>query len=244
MIRIGLDLSLNSSACVIRGDDNKTLACISFSDQDKITKKMIKESECIRNVGIEDLSHLGGPIKYVWVSWTPLSKKASYSEVEYTRAIDYDRISDLIVNTIKSEVGDNTEVSICIEGYSQGLTPGKIIELVSFSSLVRLKMIKAFNDCHFEVVPPTSLKKFACETTYGITLNKKGKKQISRSPEGVAGGSFKKPHMYKALTHFSTLKGDDDFTLFLKAHPEYLELATIPKPIDDMVDAYWLSLYY
>lgn len=53
----------------------------------------------------------------------------------------------------------------------------------------------------------------------------------------MAGGSFKKPRIYKALLHNNNLKGDK-WVEFIREHSdEILGMKSIPKPIEDINDA-------
>jgi hypothetical protein len=255
-IYVGLDISLNSTACVISYTNDKGIRCsdfkaLSFSNQKYITNKIINETSSVRG-GESDM--ILGCLDYHFIEYTDLPKTHTYSQAEYTHIMDYERISKEIVHIINKEIltiignnyNDTYSIQFNIEGYSQGLTPGKIIELVSFSYAIRNKLVCEFPDSVFVFVPPSTLKKYACYYTYGYVYKTKKPSHnpmnwVTRAPYGIAGGSFKKPDMLKALLASDRL--NDNFHYMCKSYPDWLERSSIPKPIDDMVDAYWLSLY-
>lgn len=200
-------------------------------------KKFIYAKE---SLGISEKTHkikkwfeLCGPfITYRWINYT---KSLVHSDSEMLKMVEYDLISDNIMKDIIANLKPNEPIKIGIEGYSYSSSSGPIIDLVTFSTLLRRKLLTLSNDV--TVFPPTSLKLAAAKLTYPPTIKGvKVKKYEYRDNNGLAGGSFKKPDMMMALVNNPLLI--DDWVEFLRYHSQLiLEVNTVPKPIEDMNDA-------
>ena len=118
---------------------------------------------------------------------------------------------------------------IVIEGYSYSSAAGPIIDLVTFGSHLRWLLLE---NCSYTILTPTQLKSKSCELAYG--LDKKG---IPRNDEGIAGGKFKKREMVKAMLDWKPDSGICPYISEFK--DELLGLKNIPKPLDDICDAWW-----
>lgn len=207
MIIIGIDPSLSSSAiCIYKDGDYKMF---NYTNN-KPTYKWIKRTTNI--------------IDYVFHSKTT---DGEYSDLEVAKLKMYDSITTNIVDEINKNVDDYAHVYI--EGYSYSSNAGKIIDLVTFSTLLRSKLLKnIFITLH--VVAPMELKKGIADLVY--TQDKKG---VSRDKNGKAGGSFDKKDMFNALLEIEL---DDDYNSYLHLHYiELLETKNLPKPFDDINDA-------
>lgn len=145
-----------------------------------------------------------------------------------------------IVQGMFQDIWDNVDrqepTKIAVEGYSYSSAAGPLIDLVTFGTMIRLESDFMVPDT-LEVYQPTILKLLACQLTYPPTL--KGKKVLKeewRNYEGVAGGSFKKHEIYKALTENKSL--NCDWVQMLREYSdEILPTKAIPKPIEDLNDA-------
>ncbi len=164
-----------------------------------------------------------------------------YVDVEVMKLIHFDNIATKIVSDIASNINRDESTHIAIEGYSFSSAAGPLIDLTTLGSLIRQKIIEAKfkipeNGRYFDVLPPTYLKSLAAKLTYPATpKNKKGDLEY-RNKEGVAGGSFKKHEIYKALTENDNLKCE--WVEFLRSvSDEILPMKSIPKPIEDINDA-------
>ena len=86
----------------------------------------------------------------------------------------------------------------------------------------------------FNIVAPSSLKKLSAQLTYPCI--KKGSKLECRNNEGIAGGSFKKPDIYKALIENTELNCEW-LDMLRNQSVDILSKTNIPKPIEDINDA-------
>lgn len=169
-----------------------------------------------------------------------ISKKYSDSEVDKLDC--FNQITDNIVNDIKNNIDNNKPVIIGLEGYSHSSSAGPLIDLVTFSTLLRIKLFNLYKN--LVILAPSSLKLEAAKLAYNPI--KKGKKVIKyewRNDDGISGGKFKKTEMCKSLIDNSDL-ADDPWVTFLKSNKDEIFLnKNIPKPIEDINDAKILFEY-
>jgi len=225
---IGVDPSIISTGVVING---KAFNYCRESDA-KNTKltKLSKWFDLCKDV-----------ITYRYIN---LDYVEGYSANEIQKMKLYDAITTMILEDIKKEIDSTLPTKIAIEGYSYSSAAGDIIDLVTFSTLLRRKLLTITSD--ITILAPMSLKLETCKLTY-IPIEKKigGKnpriEYTYRSKLGIAGGSFTKPDMYLALIENDNL--NDKYCSFLKEHKmSIMFLKTIKKPLEDVNDAYLLYL--
>ena len=167
----------------------------------------------------------------------PLEKQEVHSDSELDKLGLYEDITDEIIQDINSILSENDEETlICIEGYSYASQTSALIDLVTFSTLLRSK-IMLDNLAHLMVVSPTTLKVRACEFTYGERFNAKGKKISCCNEDGLSGGRFKKPDILKCLLDKEELKEDDYVLLLRELLDDLMGMSNVPKPIEDLNDA-------
>jgi hypothetical protein len=163
----------------------------------------------------------------------------NYSEGELTKLKDYDKITDLILDDIKSNLVTG-EISIGIEGYNFVATVGDLIDLVTFSTLLRKKLFDQISQ-NILVLSPSTLKLEACKLTYKPIIKEIGKKvkRIEyewRNNLGISGGKFTKRDM--ALCIIENEQIQDDWFSYLKLiKEELLSVKDIQKPHEDVNDA-------
>lgn len=164
-------------------------------------------------------------------------KDSSFSNSETYKLKKYDNITTEILNNLKNKIILNDSVCL-IEGYSYNSVAGNLIDLVTYSSLLRYKLYK--ENVSLIVVPPANLKMAAAKLTYpGIEVGKKKSKLEWRNTEGIVAGRFTKHEMYKSIIENDTL--DDDWSRLLKQYAsDQLNSKSISKPFDDINDSYIL----
>jgi len=213
MVIIGIDPSLNSTAITIY--KNSEYKIFNYTNN-KPTYKWIKEID-----------------KLVNFTFHKFIDSKDYSESEIDKLKMYDIITSSIVTDIKLFADNNT--SIYIEGYSYSSQQGKLIDLVTFSTLLRLKLLDIKN-IKINVVPPSSLKKYISDVVY-----EKDKKGISRNEDGKAGGSFDKKDMMIALLKLDL---NIDYFYYLEENKNVLlKKKNISKPFDDLNDSILLAYF-
>jgi len=167
----------------------------------------------------------------------------NYSNGELIKLKDYDKITDDIVKDILDNINKNEETIVCIEGYNFGAKVGELIDLVTFSTLLRKKIYDLVTK-NILVLSPATLKLEACKLTYKpIIKESKGRnkkiKYIYKNSKGISGGNFKKVDMFLSIVENNNLN-DNWHKHCLSIKNDILQLSSIPKPYDDVNDAYLL----
>ena len=164
-----------------------------------------------------------------------------YSEGELTKLKDYDKITDQIIVDILSNIDSSKETKVGIEGYNFGAQVGDLIDLVTFSTLLRKKLYdKVSKDIW--VMSPSTLKLESCKLTYEPIRTEIGKKVVKikeeyRNKIGIPGGKFTKNDMALAIIENDNL--NDYWAKHCKLIKDDLtSVSTIQKPYEDVNDAY------
>jgi len=180
-------------------------------------------------------------IKYVYIKYD--IDYSNYYTSELSKLQNYNKVTDIIINTILSKIDVNKPTKIAIESYSYSSENGDIIDLVTFSTLLRTKLYQNISK-DLIIIPPKSLKLLSAKMTYEPEISGvRVKKYTYRNNEGIAGGSFNKIDIYKALTENKKLKNDKYINFLNSIKSDIFALTNIPKPLDDSNDAiclYWI----
>ncbi len=146
-------------------------------------------------------------------------KEVDYSSVELGKIKRYDIMSNDIINLITQNTFKDDGYQIAFEGVSYGSSAGtnNIIDMASAASILKIKLLKYFKPEDILTVAPATIKKHA------------GK------------GNMNKRVLWDVFTENRT--GEDflektNFWNFAKN----LEVGkSVPKPFDDLVDAFYLN---
>jgi hypothetical protein len=144
-----------------------------------------------------------------------------YSGRERTKIIYFYEIAELIWDRILEKIGDK-KFKVAMEGLSFSSNGNALIDISMATAFLRLLIIKRVGAENFHVFSPTSIKKFAVK------------------------GNAKKDELYDAL--ISVSKDETNlyqFTSILRDNrSEWITPAgQVNKPLDDLVDATWITLY-
>ena len=120
MFIIGADLSLSSTGICIY--DGYSLKLFNYTNN-KPSNKWVKKSSDIINYTFHNHKD-----------------SADFSESEVMKLKNYDQVTDNIVEDILNYVGD-VETEMYIESYSYSSKAGKLIDIVTFSTMIRLKLL-------------------------------------------------------------------------------------------------------
>lgn len=179
--------------------------------------------------------------QYVTYKFIDYREFEDYSEGELTKLKDYDKITDQILEDILSNINPNLETKIGIEGYNFGAQVGDLIDLVTFSTLLRKKLFDQVSE-DIWVMSPSTLKLETCKFSYEPIRKETGikKKKIVeeyRNKLGIPGGKFQKPDIFRAIVENENI--DDFWSKHCKSvKEEVLTVSTTPKPYEDVDDAY------
>lgn len=177
-----------------------------------------------------------------------LPDNLSNSDLELAKLTHYKHIVSHIMDDIMNELNTAEDTLFGIEGYSHSSNAGPLIDLVTFSTLLRqeihigLAFTAAINDGYgsikLKVYQPTEVKRLAAALVYPpIKKGKKVEKIEYRNNQGVAGGSFKKHEIYRALTENPKLQNDPWVKYLLENADEVHAAKSVPKPVEDINDA-------
>lgn len=170
----------------------------------------------------------------------PEIHKGSYSETETNKLIHYISLVNQLSEDIREHCIPGEDVFVGIEGYSYSSSAGPLIDLVTLSTLIRINTFFNYTEglSEHRIFQPTEVKSLAAKFTYPpIPKNKAGTKVEYRNNDGIAGGSFKKHEIYKALTENQSLTDDVWVNYLRERADEALKLKAVPKPIEDINDA-------
>jgi len=224
---IAIDPSLISTALVVSSGD--TFKIYNYC----------RESKAFGKKGIT--KWFGLAEEFITYKFIEYREYKDYSEGELVKLKDYDKISDTIITDILENIDTKKPTKIGIEGYSFSSAAGDIIDLVTFSTILRKKLFDKISEDIF-VLSPSTLKLESCKLTYApINIGIKKEKWIYKNKIGISGGSFTKSDMLLAIVENDCL---DDYWAkhckFIKT--DILEPKQIQKPYEDVNDAYLIYM--
>ena len=153
------------------------------------------------------------------VSQPDFSKEEEFSSVELAKIKRYDRMADDIINLVLQESFKGDGFTIAFEGTSYGSKMGtnNMIDMAAGAAILKLKLLKTLMPEDLMTVAPTTIKKFAG----------KGNMNKSQLFEVFFNNGIRDENLEKS-PFYEWIKSQD----FGKK---------IPKPIDDLVDAFFLA---
>lgn len=213
---IGIDISINSTAIFIETEKDQHI--LSWTNK--------KDN----NIYIKELARYG-------VQFFHQNKDSSkdYSKNEVIKIKYFIDIANSICEEIIKRI-DLTKKTYCqIEGYSFSKNTSSILDLVALSSIIRAKLLEKIQEIDISIISPASLKLETCKLVYKpINVGIKKEKLEWRNNEGISGGNFKKPQMYRAI-----LEGKINTPIYqmLETYNDLMDREKIPNPIEDIIDA-------
>jgi len=213
---VGIDISLNSTAICI--ENKRGMSILSFT------------SKKDNNIYIKELSRAG--VKF-YHTYRESSK--DYSDNEILKLKHFEEVSKEMVVRIIENLDPGAKTICNIEGYSFSKNTSSILDIVSLSTLIKNKLLTGIPDIEMSIISPSSLKLETCKLVYPpINIGKKKEKLKWVNDQGISGGSFKKPQMFKAMLDG---KIDSLISQFLFDYRELSEREKIPNPIEDIIDS-------
>jgi hypothetical protein len=217
---IGIDPSLISTAVVING---------------KLFNYCREENATTTKGGLSKWYSMCEP--YVTYRWIKYNTYKNYSDGELVKLKDYDAVSDMIISDILANIDLTQPTKIGAEGYSYSSDAGNLIDLVTFSTLLRKKLYDKVST-NIIILSPMTLKQECCKMTYKpVDIGKKKEKLEWRNNEGIAGGKFTKREILLSISENDKLNDSWSKHIVLNKD-EMLESKTIKKPMEDLNDAY------
>ena len=155
------------------------------------------------------------------VSQPDFTNNESFSSAELLKIKRYNKMADDIINLVLQNSFDGDGFTIAFEGTSYGSKMGtnNMIDMAAGAAILKLKLLKTLSPEDILTVAPTTIKKFA------------GK------------GNMNKLQLFEAYQ-----KNVNEDQILAKSPlwkiVKDLEIGKkIPKPLDDLVDAYFLVAY-
>jgi len=221
---IGIDISIDSTAVSIVRENNshKDLIISNFTTLKK-------------NVGW--IRKIMEYIDFEFINYT-YKDIENYTEKEMMKLREFDHVTDLIYNKIIGNIDKNEKILVAVEGYNFNSFGNSIIDIVCFSTLLRVKLLSLPGLEKIIIVSPKSIKSSIASMVYGFSIDKKGRKIINKNYGGVSGGNFDKKDIMIALFD---MKINNKLTEVLNKYKEELmNLKNVPKGIDDIIDSYFI----
>jgi hypothetical protein len=184
--------------------------------------------------------------QYVTYRFIEYREFNDYSEGELIKLKDYDLITDNIIDDILCNIDLDESTKIGIEGFSFSSQAGDLIDLVTFSTLLRKKLYDKISE-DITVLSPSTLKLEACKLTYTPIIKEIGgknprKEYAWKNNIGIAGGHFTKTEIYMSIIENDNL--NDNWSKHCKEiKDDILSVSIIPKPYEDINDAFILYQY-
>lgn len=150
------------------------------------------------------------------------SNNKAYSSAELAKINRYIVTAETIISLIKEINPKETQYVFAFEGTSYGSNGGtnNMIDMAAGAAILKLKILENFKPMTIETVAPSTIKKHA------------GK------------GNMNKAALWKVflenVTNDQNLVSTEFFSFCVN---EVGETSKIPKPFDDLVDAYFLNSY-
>jgi hypothetical protein len=216
-------------------------------DPSLISTAMVVNGKIINYCREKDAANKSGLSKWFKMSegfcelrYISYRKFENYSEGEITKLMDYDNITTNIVNDIIDNIDSMDETKVMMEGYNFGAQVGDLLDLVTFSTLLRKKIFDQITE-DIIIISPTQLKLESCKLTYppierevGVRKKRIEKKWVNNI--GIAGGNFTKTHMLLSIIENNEI--DSEWFKHVKSiKDDILYKKTVPKPYEDINDA-------
>lgn len=212
IVYVGIDFSINSPGICIKKDDKYHFISYYNSWGRTFSEKIIKMMQI--------------PLELTKLSDTSVElyyrdkKTKDYAVDELNKVKNATYIAESMVQSIKDIAGDS-EVVIGIEGFSYGSKGNSAIDLIMFNSILRREIYRGLSES-LSVFSPSAVKK---------VVNKGNSNKVEML-ESFLSNKLKDKDLVKG-----------DFYKWCKKNKEtYLKKGEIAKPIDDLVDAYFVLI--
>lgn len=165
----------------------------------------------------EELSQL---VDVRYVTQPDFTNNLNYSSAELAKIHRYITTSNEIINVIKEVTVGATNYIFAFEGTSFGSKMGtnNIIDMAAGAAILKMKLIDTFQPDNIETVAPSTIKKHAGR------------------------GNMSKVELWEKFLQNELKDEQLEASHFLKFCQTHIgETSKIPKPFDDLVDAYFLN---
>ena len=225
MVFIGLDVSKISTALTI--------------EKNGITKLYSYSTLKPNNTWVKLTNDI---INYRHVNYT-YSKEEDYSKTEIMKLKQFSEVTDLIIQDIKSNLEDNEDVIIGIEGYSYSSSSGPIIDIVEFTTTLKYKLLQFIDGSKINIFSPITVKMETCKIAYEPRIEITGKKILKEvihyeNKDGKNATKFDKWDMFYALLYSDIKLELKDWCIDNK--DIITKNKDVFKPLDDAIDSMFI----
>lgn len=215
-VYIGIDFSINSPAIVIFKDNQYSFCSFTNVHGKNLTKKI--PSAFIRHDYLKTNHCID------WNHFVRRSKHDDYSIDQFQKIEDANKLAYQIREYILSFVNDSDSLKIGIEGYAYGSKGNAMIDLIAFNSTLRNNLYRKFKDPKntIDVFSPSQIKMHA-----GKGNSNKLAMFDYFVDDVCSDNELIKHNFYKYVNSLEikpNKKGDKE----------------VPKPLDDIIDAYFI----
>lgn len=215
-MKVGIDFSLNSPAVTIKKENEyKFYSLFNYGKPDFWER--FKNGKMQKAFSIHKELKENDCVEIYPYNRGVKSKEFLFRERE--KLTDADIISDLIIYILKNEIV-SSNYHISLEGFSYGSKGNSFIDMIQYNTFLRYKLKKEFGIENISFYQPSQVKKIA------------GK------------GNANKFYMIKAFQEDVLNDKDLRNTKFWKWIKDKDYSQKIPKPIDDIVDSYFILNCY
>lgn len=210
MTFVGIDFSINSPSVCI--SNNGKLSFMSFfnTNGDDWNRANPLKKYTYHN----ELNGIVKMVPYERNNYAPSEKYSDYSIEQMSKMQDAVLIADLITKEIETNTDDLPKIAI--EGFAYGSKGMSFIDLILFNSFLRKNIVERFGVENLIVIAPKEAKKFA------------------------GNGNADKEYMINEFIKNPYNDEELDTSKFYR----YMANISIDykniKPVDDLVDAYWI----
>lgn len=213
MIKIGIDFSINSPSMMWSRDGGEYHFVSFFNDEGKDWRNSKAKTFRYHNILFEN--NIVEMIPY-----TRLTISKDYRQEQKDKMTDAMKLALLVINKIKSIVGEDKDVKIGLEGFSFGSKGASYIDLIMYNCFLRERIVETFSPDSLVIVSPTE-----------------GKKLFSGK-----GNANKEKMIESFISNFIGDEKIENTELWKFCSNEKLDYNNI-KPIDDLVDSYSIFIF-
>jgi hypothetical protein len=210
-MNIGIDFSINSPGiCIFDGTEYRFHGFYNESGKN-FEKKSPKDFDTHLELAL---------LKDVSIhKFSRRKKHDDYTVDQWQKIEDASTLADMIRELLLEQTeGELPHSTIAIEGYSYGSKGNSFIDLIAFNSTLRNVLYRTLDGGKILVKSPSAVK----------TVAGKGNLAKDKMIEAFIENKLGDPALEKS-----------EFWIWCCKHRERI-LSSIPKPIDDLVDSYWV----
>lgn len=215
-IFIGIDFSINSPGMSVLTNNEHSFVSFVNTPKDLSATKIPKSLSIHKELLDNNLCNV--------ITYIRDKKHEIYSIDQSNKIKNAIDLATIIINTIKEYIQKSKNVYIAIEGYSYGSKGNSFIDLIAFNSILREKIVTVIGYKNFHIFSPSEIKKYA------------GK--------GNANKIMMMNYWFNNSLNDKTLTSNPLYKWCMDNKEMIIDNKdNIRKPLDDLIDAYFISSF-